>query len=139
MKTNRWPLEIEEKGHKKEENIFPSLSQSADESGGDWLLLIKSLPAAKDGVWLEHFFTALCAAELLPSAIIFMGGAVSLACCDSAVLDKLFLLEQRRVEIFSSLACLENFDLRRQICVGKIIGMAAIVSRISHTLRVVTL
>ncbi len=141
MKANVWGPEQEKQ--KKNPSVFSGLNQENDNSQGDWLLIIKE-PFLDDNpedcgfALLESFFMALAEGDLPPAAIIFMGRGVSLTCKDSPVLDYLYELEQRKVEIFSSLACLSNYGFQRELCVGKMIGMSGIVSKISHTLRVVT-
>ena len=143
MKTNEWPQKISKTSLRDEPGVFPGIAQGQDQGRGDWLLLVKNPPQPQGEGGLnslaESFFSALLEDELLPATIIFMDNGVRLVCRNSGVLGQILALEQKGVEVFASAACLEYYGLRRELCAGKMLSMAAAVAKISHTLRVVTL
>ncbi len=124
-------------------SVFPSLDEDAEENHGDWLLVITK-PTLGEGdetlgkALMESFFAALMLEELPPAAVIFLNSGVRLCCANSSVLEDLCALERRGVGIFVSAACVDYYQLRRELCVGNLIAMSQISARIARTMRVVT-
>ena len=71
-----------------------------------------------------NFLRVLGESPQKPVTIIMWNAGVRLACEGSDVLDNLKRLEQQGVEILACTTCLEYFDLKEKMVVGKPTTMA---------------
>jgi selenium metabolism protein YedF len=86
---------------------------------------------------MQSFIKALLDTPPLPKRMIFLNSGVRLATEGSAVLDTLRHFEQQGVEIFSCGTCLDFFNLKEQLRVGKIGNMFDIITSLQSFDRVV--
>ena len=70
-------------------------------------------------VLTTNFLRILGESENRPSTIFLLNSGVKLACTGSAVLGHLKKLDQQGVEIFACSTCLDYFELKDKIVVGK--------------------
>jgi selenium metabolism protein YedF len=68
---------------------------------------------------MANFLRLLGESEKKPASIVFWNTGVKLVAPDSQVLDHLKRLEGQGVEILACTTCLEYFDLKEKIAVGK--------------------
>ena len=70
-------------------------------------------------VLMTNFLRLLGESEAKPSTIFLMQMGVRLACLGSAVLDHMKKLEQQGVEILACSTCLDYYQLKDKMAVGK--------------------
>ena len=70
-------------------------------------------------ILMANFLRLLGDSEKKPATIILWNAGVRLACEGSDVLDHLKRLEQQGVEILACTTCLEYFELKEKMAVGK--------------------
>jgi len=75
--------------------------------------------------------------ETLPKAVIFYNSGVKLAVEGSEVLEDLKTLADAGVEIVACGTCLEFYQLKEKLAVGKIVNMLDIVERQAKATKVV--
>ncbi len=68
---------------------------------------------------MANFLRLLADSPQKPAAIILWNAGVKLACEDSTLLEYLKRLQARDVEILACTTCLEYFDLKEKLLVGK--------------------
>lgn len=90
-------------------------------------------------VLIKSFFYTLSQADQVPATVIFLNSGVRLACQGSEIVTSLFALEGRGTEIISCGTCLDYFQLKDKIVVGKVSNMYTIVDTINRALKVVKL
>jgi len=78
-------------------------------------------------VLLKNFLMTQLEIDPLPAAILFVNSAVHLACTGSEVLDTLQALTTAGVDIASCGLCLDFYNRKDQLKVGRITNMLDIV------------
>ena len=68
---------------------------------------------------MANFLRLLGESDKKPNSLIFWNSGVQLVCEGSPVLDYLNRLEQQGVELLACTTCLEYFDLKDKLVVGK--------------------
>jgi selenium metabolism protein YedF len=86
----------------------------------------------------RNFLRMLKDNEPRPKTLIFMNGGVKLAVADSPVLDELEALEKLGVELLCCGTCLDFFELRASVKVGRASNMAEIFERLSQADKVLS-
>jgi selenium metabolism protein YedF len=82
-------------------------------------------------ILMRSFVKNLSAAEEPPHALIFMNGGVRLTCAGSELLQDIAGLEARGTAVLSCGTCLDYFNLKDELKVGKVGGMAHFVELFS--------
>ncbi len=108
----------------------------------NYAVVIKSREMGKaDKALSENLLTAfihvLSEAEKLPSHILLYAEGVKMVCEGSNSIDDLQALEDRGVEILSCGTCLDYYDLKSTLEVGKVTTMVDIVRILSEVDKVV--
>ena len=88
-------------------------------------------------ILMRSFIHTLLALDPLPGTMIFFNSGVKLAVRDSDVLDDLKELEAKGVHILVCGACVDYFDLAKEIAVGAISNMYDIVETMSKSGRMI--
>lgn len=88
---------------------------------------------------MKSFFYALSENDPLPAEIFFVNSGVKLACSDSGVLDRLKQLASLGVQIMSCGTCLDYYQLKEQLAVGKVTNMYTIVEGLTLADKAITL
>lgn len=83
-------------------------------------------------VLMNSFMTTIKELKTVPAVIIFMNTGVRLACTGSKTLGDLIALQQESTEILACGACLEYFNLKSDLAVGKISNMYEIVGKMQQ-------
>ncbi len=87
-------------------------------------------------VLMKSFFFALKELTPLPWRVLFINAGVKLSCEGSELLPHLKELEDRGVELLSCGTCLDFYNLKEKLRVGKISNMFEIVSSLSESTAV---
>lgn len=87
---------------------------------------------------LGAFLRKLWASEQLPNVIICYNSGVKLIANGSAVMDALDGLSLKGVEVIACGTCIDHYNLRDSVKVGRISDMAEIVSIIMSSDKVIT-
>lgn len=90
-------------------------------------------------VLTKNLFYALTRNDQLPQFIIFVNKGVYLPCEGSPVLKYLIDLEKQGVEILTSGACLEYYQIKHKLCVGTISNMYTILEKLSFVEKTLTI
>ncbi len=119
-----WTLTIQEANAKNEESSPLRTIQST----GDKILLITSdiLGEGADDLGLlliKNFIATLLETDTVPDKILLLNSGVLLAINGSESLDSLKELENKGVEIFACGVCLDYFQKKEQLAVGKVTNM----------------
>ena len=78
---------------------------------------------------MGNFFRKLCLEETKPNKIIFYGSGVKLVVKGSShVLDALDILYKAGVDLLVCATCVDYYDLRDKIYVGRVVSMQEVVS-----------
>jgi selenium metabolism protein YedF len=88
-------------------------------------------------ILIKGFIYSLTCLETLPKAVIFYNSGVKLAVEGSEVLEDLKTLADAGVEIVACGTCLEFYQLKEKLAVGKIVNMLDIVERQAKATKVV--
>ena len=113
--------------------------------GGKELLLIFKSSGIGEGephlgeILMRNFLTALLDSGGAPDRMIFMNSGVFLTTAGSSVADLLRQFEERGTELFSCATCLEYFDRKDKLIVGKASNMRETVSAMLEFKRVITM
>ncbi|HWQ88683.1 MAG TPA: sulfurtransferase-like selenium metabolism protein YedF [Desulfitobacteriaceae bacterium] len=91
------------------------------------------------GLLIHNFFNKLIEAKELPSHIILLERGVHLLLPEFSALEALKILEEKGVEILACVTCLEFYDIKDQIVLGKISNMPAIIEIIHQAEKVIRL
>jgi len=126
-----------------EQETEPEAEARVELSDSDYCILVtkKTLGTGPDelgSLLISGFFIALGQAAKLPRNIFFINEGVYLASQGSKYLDQLRDLEQKGVIISSCGTCLEYYNLKDKVAVGKVTNMYDIVDTITRT-RTITL
>jgi len=90
-------------------------------------------------VLMRSAVRTLGALDPLPEACLFMNGGVKLCCEGSVTLDALRGLEELGVELLCCGTCLDWFDLKDELVVGRVSNMPELLSRQNAAQRVIRL
>jgi selenium metabolism protein YedF len=90
-------------------------------------------------VLMRSFLKALAGSETKPERAIFVNTGVRLTTEGSVVLSDIKALENAGVEILSCATCLDYFDLKEKLSVGKVTNMSDTVAALMRADRVVSL
>jgi len=90
-------------------------------------------------VLMRSFLKALAGSETKPERAIFVNTGVRLTTEGSEVLSDIKALEDAGVEILSCGTCLDYFDLKQKLSVGKSTNMHDTVSALMTACRVISL
>ncbi|AJA46411.1 selenium metabolism protein [Clostridium pasteurianum DSM 525 = ATCC 6013] len=82
-------------------------------------------------ILIKGFIYALTEVEKLPVSIIFYNGGAKLSVKDSPVIEDLQKLEQLGVEILTCGTCLDYYNIKDNLAVGKITNMYSIVEKMN--------
>jgi selenium metabolism protein YedF len=88
---------------------------------------------------LLKFFHQLSGLAEKPHAIVFYNGGVKVLASDSPTLDVLRQLEGDGVELMACGTCVDFYQLRESIAVGRVGDMREIASRLMASDKVITL
>ena len=97
---------------------------SSKEMGGGDPTLSKNL--------MKAFIFALTKQEVLPEAVIFYNSGAYLTCEESESLDDIKALESSGVEILTCGTCLDFYNLKEKLKVGKVSNMYDIVNKMEN-------
>lgn len=89
------------------------------------------------GVLIKGFLYALSHSEPLPDTVLFYNSGARLAVDDSASLDDLRDMERRGVTILTCGTCLDFYNLKDRLAVGKITNMYQIVELLNAAEKVI--
>ncbi len=87
-------------------------------------------------ILMKSFFFSLKELTPLPWRVLFVNAGVKLSCEGSELLPHLKELEDRGVEMLSCGTCLDFYNLKEKLRVGKITNMFEIVSSLSESTAV---
>ncbi|MGE5396400.1 MAG: sulfurtransferase-like selenium metabolism protein YedF [Chitinophagales bacterium] len=139
-------VEVEEKENEFHIHIEKTVASPQQEIGEYYhtVILIKNqyLGEGNDTLGktlMKSFLFTLTENPRLTGSIIFVNSAVVLTTQGSEVLDHLLDLEHSGVEIISSGTCLDFYNLRNQVMVGRVSNMYTIVERLATAQKVITL
>jgi len=85
--------------------------------------LLGSGPDQLGTILMSVFTRLLSESPLKPAKIIFLNSGVKLCCEGSNILEYLAALEEQGVELLSCTTCLEYFDIKGKLKVGKATNM----------------
>jgi selenium metabolism protein YedF len=88
-------------------------------------------------ILMKAFVNTLPEATLKPKTMIFLNSGIFLATKDSFVLDALKMLEQSGVEILVCGTCLDYYQKKTELAVGRISNMYDILERLTQAGNVV--
>lgn len=115
-----------EEYHKKD-NTLVVISSNTMGHGNDEL----------GGVLMKGFIYALTEMEKLPKTIIFYNGGAKLSIKGSSVLEDLQKLEQMGVDIFTCGTCLDYYNIKDDLGVGKITNMYSILEKMNSADKII--
>lgn len=84
-------------------------------------------------ILMKSFIYTLSETKPLPSFLIFLNSGVKLTTSDSEVLEELKKLENEKVNIVSCGTCLDFFEIKGKLAVGKISNMYDIVEILANS------
>lgn len=82
---------------------------------------------------MKGFIHTLATKDALPGNIIMYGEGVKLACTGSESIDDLKILEEKGVQILSCGICLDYYDLKDELQVGRSTTMGEVVDLVSKS------
>ena len=88
---------------------------------------------------IRMFFFTLTQDEDIPKYILFMNSGVKLALQDEQIIEHLQELESRGTQIFICGTCVNFYQLKEEIKVGRISNMYEIVEKMKEAHKVITL
>ncbi len=88
---------------------------------------------------IRMFFFTLTQDEDIPKYILFMNNGVKLAMQDEQIIEHLQELESRGTEIYICGTCVNFYEIKNEIKVGKISNMYEIVEKMKKAHKVITL
>ncbi len=90
-------------------------------------------------ILVRSFFHTLGEVEPLPQTMVFFNTGVKLVCQGSAVLDDLCALEAQGIEMLVCGTCLDYFELKETVAVGRVSNMYEIAETLLRAGKVVSL
>lgn len=88
-------------------------------------------------VLMKAFISTLAEAKPMPDKILFVNGGVFLSSEGSPVIDSLMSMEAQGSQILSCGTCLDFFNLKEKLAVGKVTNMFTIVESILNASNLV--
>lgn len=88
-------------------------------------------------ILIKGFIYALMEVEKLPGTIIFYNGGAKLSVKDSPVIEDLKKLEQLGVEILTCGTCLDYYNIKDNLAIGKITNMYSIVEKMNAADKII--
>ncbi|NTW33117.1 MAG: sulfurtransferase-like selenium metabolism protein YedF, partial [Bacteroidetes bacterium] len=88
-------------------------------------------------ILIKGFINTLPETTLKPKTIIFLNSGIFLALNDSPVIDSLRKLEHSGVEVLTCGTCLDYYQKKDKLGVGKVSNMYEILERLSNTGNVI--
>lgn len=113
--------------------------------GGTELLIIFTSSGIGEGephlgeILMRNFLTTLADSGVVPDRMIFMNTAVFLTTAGSPVEDQLRQLEEKGSGLFSCTTCLEYFNRKDRLTVGKPSTMKDTLASMLEFARVITI
>ena len=98
-----------------------------------------SAPNELQTILAINFFRNLVNNHQSPGKIFFYGDGVKLNLKGSVIEDSLIELEKRGSVIRTCTTCLNFFNVKEELAVGSVAGMADLIKSISESVKVVTL
>jgi selenium metabolism protein YedF len=88
-------------------------------------------------VLIKGFIYALTEVGKLPNTIIFYNGGAKLSVKKSSVIEDLQKLEQLGVEILTCGTCLDYYNIKDDLAVGKITNMYSILEKMNAADKII--
>lgn len=88
-------------------------------------------------VLMKGFFYALSHSEQLPNTILFYNGGANLTTEGSDLLEDLHYLEENGVEILTCGTCMEYYQIKDKLAVGKITNMYQILQKLMQADKII--
>ncbi len=89
------------------------------------------------GILIQSLLNALAEGDRFPARIVLLNGGVKLVCTGSPVIDMLSNMESRGIDILACGTCLDYFDLKNDVAVGKISNAFEILTTLLEADRVI--
>jgi selenium metabolism protein YedF len=89
-------------------------------------------------VLMKNFLTTLLEVTPLPDTILFVNSGINLTTSGSEILEPLKALESRGVDIASCGLCLDFYDKKEDLCVGRTTNMYEMAELQCQAERIVT-
>ena len=89
-------------------------------------------------ILMTAFLKSLREATVKPDSVVFYNSGIFLTCRESDSLEALVELEKSGVQIFSCGTCLDFFNKKEELAVGKVTNMFEIIETLSAADRVVS-
>ncbi|MGE5372962.1 MAG: sulfurtransferase-like selenium metabolism protein YedF [Solirubrobacterales bacterium] len=141
-----YDVDVEEKGEEYRIHIVKTVnahSPDLDPYGRSVLLVTSRFLGRGDdelgATLMKSYFYSLSQMTASVGTIILMNAGVALSCQGSEVLDHLLVIEQAGVDVLSCGTCLDYYNLKSELMVGKVTNMYAIMEKISIAPKVITL
>jgi DsrE/DsrF-like family. len=90
-------------------------------------------------ILIHNFFNKLTEARVLPSSILLVERGVQLLLPEFSAIEALQVLEEKGVEILVCVTCLEFYDIKDKIVLGKISNMPSIIETMHKVEKVIRL
>ena len=124
---------------------FCEIPSNSNESKGDYVVVISSegMGQDKDGsqtlgtILMRGYLNSLVEQDLLPTKIILYNSGVLLACNDSDTIDTMKRLSDIGVDIVLCGICIDYYDIKNKMAVGRISNMFEITQSTSTAGHVV--
>ena len=82
---------------------------------------------------MKVYINTLAETDSLPENLLFINGGVKLTCEGSDVIDSIKIMEDKGVNIFSCGACLDFYNIKDKLMVGKIGNMYQIIDLMNNS------
>jgi selenium metabolism protein YedF len=121
-----------------------AVSCSCEAPSGDLVYLFKSKTLGEGSeelgaILIRGFIFTIKETNTIPAKMLFMNGAVYLTTEGSPVLEELQELESLGVEIYSCGTCLDYFNLKEKLQVGRVTNMYDTVENIARAGKCITI
>jgi selenium metabolism protein YedF len=90
-------------------------------------------------ILIHNFFNKLTEARVLPSYILLVENGVKLLLPEFSAIEALHVLEEKGVEILACITCLEFYDIKDKIILGKISNMPSMIETMHKVDKVIRL
>lgn len=89
------------------------------------------------GVLIKGFIYAVSHLDVLPKAVLFYNGGAKLTVEGSPLLEDLRFMEMKGVEILTCGTCLDFYQIKDKLAVGKVTNMFSIVELMSSASKII--